>query len=137
MSSDLARPLVLVVEDDRDTRDMYALFLESQGLAVITASDVSSAFEEAVARQPGVVITDLLLPGPSSGADLCRRLHEDPRTTHIPALLLTGSSRESELRSAVEGGCAEVRIKPHLPDALLTDVRRLLARNEAQGMKNR
>ena len=128
MSASGPRPLVLVVEDDRDTREMYAMFLDAEGLDVIVASDAGSAFELAVTRQPGAVVTDLFLPGAATGADLCRRLHGDARTAHIPALLLTGTSRTEDVEDALQAGCAEVRIKPHLPDALLRDILDLLGR---------
>lgn len=130
MTSTADRPLVLVVEDDPDTRDMYAMFLDLEGFAVMTAATADSAFDIAVAHQPRVVVTDLLLPGGPTGADLCRRLHDDWRTAHIPALLLTGSSRDRDVAGALEAGCAAIRIKPHLPESLLSDIREMIGRGE-------
>lgn len=122
MSSDTVRPLVLVVEDDPDTRDMYALFLDFSGVSVITASDADAAFELTVQRRPRMIVTDLFLSGSATGADLCRRIHDDPRTAHIPALLLTGSTRHLDGLA----DCAEIRIKPYLPDALVEDIHQIL-----------
>jgi CheY-like chemotaxis protein len=118
-------PLVLVVDDDRDTRDMYALFLELSGYRVVAAPDASSALEIALAQEPQVVITDFMLPGGVSGADLCRNLKQHERTAHVPALLVTGSSRRSDAELALGAGCADIRVKPYLPDALLHDVQSL------------
>ena len=120
------RPLVLMVEDDQDTRDMYALFMEFSGLRVLTAGNVDAAVHLAVEHQPDVVVTDFLLGGAGTGADLCRRLHEDERTAHIPAVLVTGSARKSDTEDALRAGCAEIRIKPYLPDALLNDIQRIV-----------
>lgn len=132
MMADPIRPLVLVVEDDKDTRDMYAMYLDLSGVAVMTAANASAAFELALEHQPQIVVTDFRLAGPASGADLCRRLGSDERTAHIPALLLTGSTFQSDTDAAIDAGCAEVRIKPYLPDALLTDIREIISRSGQQ-----
>ena len=124
------RPLVLVVEDDQDTRDMYAMYLDFCGMGVITAVSVESAFALAVEHQPDVVVTDFMLRGPESGTDLCRRLRQEARTAHIPALLMTGSSRTADTNAAFDAGCADVRIKPYLPDTLVADIRDIIARTE-------
>ncbi|MGH9311477.1 MAG: response regulator [Vicinamibacterales bacterium] len=132
MTPGFVRPVVLVVDDDRDTLDMYALFLEFSGIQVLTAATVDAAFALAIAHAPDVVITDLLVQGAATGADLCRQLHEDQRTANIPAILMTGSSRQADAQAAMAAGCAEVRIKPYLPDALVSDIRTILARSSAR-----
>jgi two-component system cell cycle response regulator DivK len=132
MTSALVRPLVLVVDDDQDTRDMYAMFLESSGVAVLTAANVEAAFHAALEHQPQVIITDYLLPGCATGADLCRRLRDNERTAHIPALVVTGSTRKGDAEAALDAGCADIRLKPYLPDALLNDIREIIGRPRAQ-----
>jgi CheY-like chemotaxis protein len=127
MTSSHARPLVLLVEDDPDTREMYALCLNLAGLGVLTESSADAAFSLALQQQPDIVITDFTLAGTRSGADLCRQLHEDERTAHIPVLFLTGSSRAADAEAAMAAGCIEVRVKPYLPDALLNDIRQMIA----------
>jgi len=128
MTSEPIRPLVLIVEDDADTRDMYATYLEFSGIAVLSALNAHEAFELAVAHQPQMIVTDYRLGGSATGADLCRHLQEHERTRHIPTLLMTGSSRQQDTDAAIDAGCAQVRLKPYLPDALLNDVREALAR---------
>jgi two-component system phosphate regulon response regulator PhoB len=118
-------PLVLVVDDDKDTREMYALVLQLSGYRVVAAPDASSALEIALAQEPQLVITDFMLPGGVSGADLCRNLKQHERTAHVPSLLVTGSSRRSDAKLALGAGCADIRVKPYLPDALLRDVQSL------------
>jgi CheY-like chemotaxis protein len=118
-------PLVLVVDDDRDTRDMYAMFLDVSGYRVMTVGDADAALHEAIAHVPALVITDFQLPGGPTGADLCRQLKQHPETAHVPALLVTGSTRRSDAEEALGAGCAEIRIKPYHLDALLSDVQAL------------
>ena len=128
MTSARVRPLVLVVEDDPDTSDMYAMYLDFCGMGVLTATSVDNAFALALEHQPDIVVTDFMLPGPESGTDLCRRLRQDPRTAHIPSLLVTGSSRTSDTNAAIDAGCSDVRIKPYLPDTLVADIREIIAK---------
>jgi DNA-binding response OmpR family regulator len=121
----LVSPLVLIVDDDKDTRDMYTVFLDISGFRVISAADADSAFEQAMANGPNVVVTDFMLRGAATGADLCRRLKQHERTAHVPALLVTGSTRKSDAEDALGAGCADIRIKPYHLDELLRDVRAL------------
>ena len=132
MTSAIVRPLVLIVDDDQDTREMYTLFLQFSGMGVLTASTVDDGFALAVEHCPDVVITDFMLNGPETGADMCRRLRENDRTRDIPALLLTGSSATADGEAALVAGCADVRIKPYLPDDLVKDIRQILDRPHAR-----
>jgi CheY-like chemotaxis protein len=119
--------MVLLVEDHADTRDMYAWSLEASGFDVRTASDANGAFEMATGLRPHVVVTDYWLPGGPSGADLCNRLKGDERTSNIPTLMVTGSTQRQLAEGALTSGCAIVRLKPYLPDALERDIRSLIA----------
>lgn len=121
------RPVVLLVEDHLDTREMYAWSLEASGFDVRTAEDAEGAFELATDIRPRVVVTDFWLRGGPSGADLCNRLKLDARTATIPTLMVTGSAQRQTAEVALASGCAVVRLKPYLPDALERDVRSLIA----------
>lgn len=111
---------------------MYALYLEYSGIGTVTAGSVAAALALALEHDPDIVITDFLLDGPANGAELCRQLHSDVRTRHIPALLLTGSTSKADAEAALAAGCAEIRIKPYLPDSLVSDIRELIARPRDQ-----
>ena len=121
-----SRHAVLVVDDDLDTRDMYESWLKQVGFAVFGASDAEAAFALALDHLPGVVVTGYLLRSGSTGAELCRRLKDDPRTTHIPTLLMTGLAERQTAEKALGAGCTVVRLKPYLPDAMLTDIEAMM-----------
>lgn len=123
MSQETLGPLVLVVDDDQDTREMYAMYLSASGMRVLTASSAEAAMTMALEHVPDVVITDFML-GAANGSDLCRRLRQHARTAHIPSLLLTGASRMADPDQA--NACAGVRLKPYLPDALVDDIHSLV-----------
>jgi CheY-like chemotaxis protein len=120
------RPVVLLVEDDADSREMYATMLEFAGIDVHVAGEAAAAFDLAVALAPDVIVTDFMLRGPENGAALCRRLHADERTSRIPVLVVTGSTRLADTEALSGAGCADIRLKPYLPDALVSDIWRLL-----------
>jgi DNA-binding response OmpR family regulator len=122
------RPVVVLVEDHEDTRNMYADSLTFAGFRVLTADDAESGFDVATTAvpPPAVVVTDFRLPR-ASGAELCNRLKHDHRTAKVPTLLVTASSQRGDVEAALSDGCAIVRLKPYFPDALAKDVRALIS----------
>lgn len=121
------RPVVLLVEEHEDSREMYAFVLNFAGIEVHVADDALTAFDLALARNPDVIVTDFTLRGPDDGSALCRRLQTDARTADIPVLVVTGSTRLADVEALTSAGCADIRTKPYLPDALVSDVERLVA----------
>ena len=97
MTSD-ARPLVLVVDDYQDAREMYAEYLSFSGFRVAEAGTGVEALEKAFELQPDVILMDLSLPG-MDGWAATRRLKTDDLTRHIPVVALTGHA----LAGASEG----------------------------------
>lgn len=107
-----AQRLVLLVEDDLDTREMYEMFLEHEGFMVITAADAEAALLVARDRRPAIVVTDFTLPR-MSGLELGRQLRADAGTSRIPLILLTGHALIED-----GGSFDTVLMKPCLPNAL-------------------
>jgi two-component system cell cycle response regulator DivK len=119
--------VILVVDDTSDTRDIYSLYLSSKGFKVPTARDGISGLEAASVHQPDVIVMDLSMPG-VDGIEATRRLKADPRTSHIPVVLLTAYPLNAVQGGALEAGADDFLTKPCLPDKLERHVRRLLAR---------
>jgi CheY-like chemotaxis protein len=119
--------LVLLVEDDRAGREMYALGLEQGGFRVEQAHNGLQALDKALELAPDVVVTDLAIPG-IDGLQLCKRLRDNPRTRHIPIIGITGyASFAAEPDRATRAGCDAVYLKPCLPEILVAEINRLLA----------
>jgi two-component system, cell cycle response regulator DivK len=119
------KPLVLIVDDYQDAREMYAEFLEFSGFRVAEATNGAEALEKAFALLPDVILMDLSLPI-IDGWEATRRLKSDERTCAIPVVALTGHALGS-LPSGEKLGCDSFVIKPCLPDALVAEVKRVLA----------
>jgi two-component system cell cycle response regulator DivK len=124
--SEHAAPLVLVVDDFQDNREMFAEFLLISGFRVAEAATGREALDRAFALLPDVVLMDLSLPE-LDGWEATRRLKRDPRTCHIPVVALTGHVLADCSREARDAGCDAFLTKPCLPEALVVEVRRLLA----------
>lgn len=118
-------PLVLIVDDYQDAREMYAEYLEFSGFRVAQARNGLEAVEQALALRPDVILMDLSLPV-MDGWEATRRLKGDARTRGIPVVALTGHALDGHSREAQEAGCEAYVTKPCLPDALLREVQRVL-----------
>ena len=119
------QPLVLVVEDYQDAREMYAAYLQFSGFDVAEAGNGIEAVEKTQELLPDIVLMDLALPR-MDGWEATRRLKNDPRTCHIPIVALTGHALAGHAEGAREAGCDAFVTKPCLPDALVAEIKRLL-----------
>jgi len=128
--------VILVVDDTSDTRDIYSLYLSSKGFKAPTASDGLSGLDAAGRHQPDVIVMDLSMPG-VDGIEATRRLKADPRTSHIPVLLLTAYPLHAVKGGALETGADDLLTKPCLPDVLERRIRRLLARRRSDSRRHR
>lgn len=120
------RPLVLIVEDQSELRQLYAQQFVISGFDVIEAENGVDAIAHTTSHVPDVVLMDLSLPV-LDGWEATRRLKSDARTAHIPVVALTAHDGSGELQRATRAGCDWFVPKPCPPDALITEVRRVLA----------
>ena len=120
------RPLVLIVEDQSELRQLYAEQFSISGFDVIEAGNGADAIEHTTTHVPDVVLMDLSLPV-VDGWEATRRLKNDSRTAHIPVVALTAHDGSGELQRATRAGCDWFVPKPCPPDALITEVRRVIA----------
>jgi CheY-like chemotaxis protein len=120
------RPMVLIAEDQAELRQLYAQQLSMSGFEVIEASNGAEAISLTSANLPDVILMDLSMPV-VDGWEATRRLRADRRTAHIPVVALTAHDGSGELQRATTAGCNWFVPKPCPPDALITEVRRVLS----------
>ena len=120
------RPLILIVEDHSELRQLYAQELVLSGFDVIEAGNGADAIAHTSERFPDVVLMDLSLPI-VDGWEATRRLKIDSRTAHIPIVALTAHDGAGELQRATRAGCDWFVPKPCQPHDLIEEVRRVLA----------
>jgi two-component system, cell cycle response regulator DivK len=119
--------LVLIVDDNADTRELYALYLQSRGFSAVTAQDGEAGIEIAFRHQPDLIVMDLSMPR-LDGVTATQRLKEDSRTGQIPVVILTGYPLAAIPQGALNAGADALLTKPCLPEDLERHVRQLVER---------
>jgi CheY-like chemotaxis protein len=119
-------PLVLIVDDYQDAREMYAEYLRVCGFRVSEAATGLEALDLARELSPDLILMDLSLPG-IDGVEAARRLKADARTHGIPIVALTGRAESSASAAAHKAGCSGFLLKPALPEKIVTEIRRILS----------
>jgi two-component system, cell cycle response regulator DivK len=128
---DLHNPLVLVVEDYQDAREMYAAYLQFAGYRVAEAANGLEALEKTRELMPDIILMDLALPK-MDGWEATRRLKADERTRDIPIVALTGHALAGFAEGARQAGCDAFVTKPCLPDALVIEIQRMLSVRQSE-----
>ena len=136
MTDPNAPPLVLVVEDYQDAREMYAAYLQFSGYRVAEATNGVEAIEKTLDLMPDIILMDLALPR-MDGWEATRRLKMDARTKHIPIVALTGHALAGHADGARQAGCDSFVTKPCLPDALVAEIQRMLAARDQENPPRR
>ncbi|HIF9252335.1 sigma-54-dependent transcriptional regulator [Photobacterium damselae] len=120
MSDDIQ---VLVVDDDNDVLDAYQDMLEIAGFEVKTTSDPTQVVTMIDRNWPGVVVTDMYMPG-LSGIDLLKQLHQQDK--ELPVIIITGHGDIPMAVDAVRQGATDFLEKPLQPMALITLLERFI-----------
>lgn len=121
----MAKEKILVVDDERDIRELVSYNLEKNGYRASCVATGEEALVRARSDLPDLIVLDLMLPG-TDGFDVCRRLKRGTGTAHIPILMLTARSEEVDIVSGLELGADDYVTKPFSPRVLLARIRTLL-----------
>jgi two-component system cell cycle response regulator DivK len=119
------KPCVLLVDDYPDAREMYSEYLQYSGFDVLEAGNGIEALQQAIDREPDIILMDLSLPV-MDGWEATRRLKADPRTARIPVVALTGHALAGISEGARRAGCDAFVTKPCLPEDLVKEIRKVL-----------
>ncbi len=121
-------PIVLLVEDAEDNREMYASYLSQFGFRVMQAANAVEALDTLTRQLPDVMVTDIALPG-RDGVALCRDFRQHARLAHTPIIALTGLTlSDEEVERTLKAGSNLILFKPCLPDTLLMEIHQVLTR---------
>jgi two-component system cell cycle response regulator DivK len=117
-------PLILIVDDDPDGREMYSATLATAGFRVEEARDGFEANDKGFKLKPHLILMDLLMPR-LDGWEVVGWLKKNPATCDIPIVAVTGAGPD-RVNLAREAGCESVLRKPCPPDELLAEIHRVL-----------
>jgi len=117
--------LVLLVEDDEDSRRIVRTLLTRAGHEMVEAVTGPEGVAAAQAHLPDLILMDLQLPG-YDGFEATRRLKANPALQHIPILAVTSYVMSDDESRALEAGCDGYVSKPFSPRQLLETIRDFL-----------
>ncbi|MGM9476116.1 two-component regulator propeller domain-containing protein [Pedobacter sp. GSP4] len=130
---DLAQETILIVEDNSEIRQLISS-LVGGSYQVTESENGLLGWETAVETLPDLIICDIMMPV-MDGIELCRRLKQDERTSHIPVIILTARSSHIHQVSGLETGADAYITKPFSPELLLLNVRNLLMSRQVMRQK--
>jgi len=117
--------LILVVDDTRDSRELFAEYLRMAGFETIEATSGAEAIDKAGRLRPSAIVMDLEMPE-MDGWEATRRLKADQRTCGIPVIALSAHVMEGARKKATEAGCAGFLPKPCYPIDVSVELERVL-----------
>lgn len=123
----MAVPRVLVVDDDPVILKLLGVNFEMEGFEVLSAADGEAGFAVALAEQPDIVVSDVMMPR-MSGLELARALKADDATAGIPLILLSAKAQVHDVRAGMDAGADDYVTKPFEPLELVDRVNALLGR---------
>ena len=118
------RDIVLIVEDNKDVRQLIQNSLNKK-YHMIEAADGSQGIETAINWIPDLIISDIMMPG-TDGIELCQRLKNDERTSHIPIILLTAKAGDEDQYEGLSSGADAYVTKPFKMRLLETRIEKLI-----------
>jgi len=128
----LVSELVMVIEDEKEIRDLVRYNLEKAGYRVAAAADGEEGLKQLFASRPDVLVLDLMLPG-INGLEIVREVRGEPLTHDLPVLILTARSAEMDKLLGFEQGADDYLTKPFSPRELVARVRAVLRRRAGAG----
>lgn len=117
---------VLAVDDEPHILKLVTFSLTSHGFEVIQATDGMSAITTAEKECPDLILMDVMMPL-LNGYEACRRLKANPKTKHIPVIMLSAKSQLAEQTEGIDSGAQDYICKPFTPKDLVEKVSSILS----------
>ncbi|HNC84140.1 MAG: response regulator transcription factor [Nitrospira sp.] len=123
----MALEIIEIVEDDQSQAKLLDQILRQASYRTNVAFDGPAGMQDVWRIKPSLIVADDNLPG-LTGREMCKRLRQDPSTTHIPIIVMSGFSSEERRAEALDAGADDFIVKPYSGMELLARVRALLRR---------
>lgn len=118
---------ILIIEDEKDIAELVEYNLRQEKLVTEVQSSGARGLSRAHKTLPDLIILDLMLPD-MGGLEICRALKSDPKTKHIPVMMLTAKGEEVDRIVGFEVGADDYLTKPFSPRELVLRVKAILRR---------
>jgi twitching motility two-component system response regulator PilG len=121
----LIKKKILVVEDENCLLKLVCILLTSKGYDVMGAVNGEEALEKISHFKPDLVLLDVIMPG-IDGFEVCRRIKSDPKTEHIPVVMLTAKRKPQDIRKGEEAGAVSYITKPFKSFTVIETIQKYL-----------
>ena len=125
----MAKESILVVEDEEDILELLRYNLTKEGYRITGVTTGEAGLKAAKSLLPDLLLLDLMLAG-VDGLEVCRSLKQDPKTQHLPIIMVTAKGEEADVVACLELGADDYIAKPFSPRVLLARVRAVLRRRK-------
>lgn len=116
----MEKPRIIIVDDDRDTRELLAMALETEGFEVTSAANGLRLISSLQLRRPHLILLDVNMSW-IDGFELCKAVKKNENFRDIPVIFVSGRGEPEDRRKGMEAGAADYFVKP-------LDLNRLIAR---------
>ncbi|MCL2124192.1 MAG: response regulator [Desulfovibrionaceae bacterium] len=124
----MTKHTILIIEDEKDIRELLAYNLQKEGYAVLDSGDGKEGLDMAQSKLPDLILLDLMLPG-LDGLSVCRELERGRNTASIPIIMLTAKGEEMDRVVGLELGADDYMVKPFSVRELFLRIRNILKRH--------
>ena len=121
----MPKPKVTIVDDDRDTRELLSLALESEGFEVNAAANGLRLISSLQLKRPDVILMDVNMSW-IDGFELCKAVKKNEQFRDIPVVFISGRGEPEDKRRGREAGAADYFVKPLDLDAIVKRLRELI-----------
>jgi len=118
-------PNILLVDDNQQNIELLQAYLEELDCRTLSANDGPEALEVANKTRPDLILLDIMMPK-MSGFEVCKKLKNNPETSHIPIIMVTALSEFGDIERAITAGTDDFLSKPINKLELITRVRTML-----------
>lgn len=130
--SEADKPLILIVDDEEDVRELVGMNLRRAGCAIAEAADGLEGLRKVRELKPDVVVLDVMMPG-RDGLQVCEELRMLESTRNVPVIMLTAKGQTEDRIAGLEHGADDYLPKPFSPKELVLRVQALLRRSGPVG----
>lgn len=126
---------ILIVDDEKDIRDLLEFNLEAEGYTIIKAKDGDEALTKADKEQPDLILLDIMLPE-KDGWEVLRELRKQSNTAQLPVIFLTAKDNEIDEIVGLELGADDYVVKPIAIRKLLARIKTTLRKSSKTPQKS-
>ncbi len=130
--SQTKKPYILIVEDEPEIADLICFHVQREGFEAKAVHSGKIAMNVVTREPPMLIVLDLMLPD-LDGLEVCRRLKWDPKTRHIPVLIVSAKGEETDVVTGIELGADDYVTKPFSPKELMARLRNIVRRQSVHG----